>query len=189
MWKPTITWIHFIERTFYDSLYAICLRMILNKDNLHCRRAYFRSSLLSLRERETTGNTSAVRRLKQNFEFPIPISFEVTTMSSVVPSPGTGNPIHPFVFPNFFPWLAHSCPQSPSFLGHVWLARRPTLGGSRWHAHKHRQIKWYISRLRLCVKLPTYHSPKATFCPKWEVSVNVGLGEGWICKFLKSKFS
>ena len=159
MWKPTITWIHFIERTFYDSLYAICLRMILNKDNLHCRRAYFRSSLLSLwGERETTGNTSALRRLKQNFEFPIPISLEVTTMSSVVPSPGTGHPIHPFVFPNFFP---------------------------DWH----RQIKWYISRLRLCVKLPTYHSPKATFCPKWEVSVNVGLGEGWICKFLKSKFS
>ena len=170
MWKPTITWIHFIERTFYDSLYAICLRMILNKDNLHCRRAYFRSSLLSLRrERETTGNTSAVRRLKQrpqNFEFPIPISFEVTTMSSVVPSPVTGNPIHPFVFPNFFPCLAHSWFQSPSFLGHVWLARRPTL-----------------SRLRLCVKLPTYHSPKATFCPKWEVSVNVGLGEGWMSSF------
>ena len=31
---PHITWIHFIEGTFYDSLYAICLRMIVNKDNL-----------------------------------------------------------------------------------------------------------------------------------------------------------
>ena len=33
----------------------------------------------------------------------------------------------------------------------------------------------------LCVsgKLPTYPSLKPTFCPKWEVSVNVGLGEGW----------
>ena len=30
-------------------------------------------------------------------------------------------------------------------------------------------------------KLPTYSSRRATFCPKWEVSVNVSLGErsGW----------
>ena len=28
-------------------------------------------------------------------------------------------------------------------------------------------------------KLPTYPSPKSTVCSKWEVSVNVGLGEGW----------
>ena len=27
-------------------------------------------------------------------------------------------------------------------------------------------------------KLPTYPSPKATICPKWQLSVNVGLGEG-----------
>ena len=26
--------------------------------------------------------------------------------------------------------------------------------------------------------LPTYPSPKLTFCPKWEVSVDVGLGVG-----------
>ena len=26
--------------------------------------------------------------------------------------------------------------------------------------------------------LPTYPSPKLTFCLKWELSVNVGLGEG-----------
>ena len=33
----------------------------------------------------------------------------------------------------------------------------------------------YVSR-----KLPNYPSPKPTFCPKWEVSVNVGLGEGYV---------
>ena len=27
-------------------------------------------------------------------------------------------------------------------------------------------------------KLPTFPSPKTTFCPKWEVTVDVGLGEG-----------
>ena len=31
----------------------------------------------------------------------------------------------------------------------------------------------YVSR-----KLPTYPFPRPTFCPKWEVSVNVGLGKG-----------
>ena len=179
---PHITWINFLEGTFYDNLYAICFHMIVNKDNLltaDARISGRRFSLSGGREKRPEIHL----RFAQNFEFPFPISFEVTTMSSVVPSPGTGNPIHPFVFPNFFPWLAHSCPQSPSFLGHVRLARRPTLGGSRWHAHKHRQIKWYISRLGLCVKLTTYHSLKATFCPKWEVSVNVGLGEGWMSSF------
>ena len=34
-------------------------------------------------------------------------------------------------------------------------------------------IKWYVSG-----KLPTYSSPKPTFCPKWEVSVDVCLGRG-----------
>ena len=32
-------------------------------------------------------------------------------------------------------------------------------------------------------KLPTYPSPKPTFCPKWEVSVNAGLGEAWVGSF------
>ena len=32
-------------------------------------------------------------------------------------------------------------------------------------------------------KLPTYSSLKPTFCPKWEVSVNVGLGEGYVGSF------
>ena len=27
-------------------------------------------------------------------------------------------------------------------------------------------------------KQPIYPSPKPTFCPKWELSVNFGLGEG-----------
>ena len=32
-------------------------------------------------------------------------------------------------------------------------------------------------------KLPTYPSPKTTFCPKWEESIIVGLGEGWVGSF------
>ena len=32
-------------------------------------------------------------------------------------------------------------------------------------------------------KLPTYPSPKSTFCPEREVSVNVGSGEGWMGRF------
>ena len=56
---------------------------------------------------------------------------------------------------------------------------------------------WYIVRLNstgaFCVwvkgslyvsgKLPTYPSSKPTFCLKWEVSVNAGLGEGWVDSF------
>ena len=53
----------------------------------------------------------------------------------------------------FFPWVLtkykHSCHHRKSY------------GSS------------YISG-----KLPSYPFPKPTFCPKWEVSVNVGLGEG-----------
>ena len=32
-------------------------------------------------------------------------------------------------------------------------------------------------------KLPTYPSPKTTICPKWEVSLNVSLGEGYVGSF------
>ena len=39
------------------------------------------------------------------------------------------------------------------------------------------QIK-NLSSLYVSGKLPTYPSLKPTFCPKREVSVNVGLGEG-----------
>ena len=35
-----------------------------------------------------------------------------------------------------------------------------------------------LGSLHVSGKLPTHLSPKPTFCPKWEVSVNVGLGEG-----------
>ena len=37
---------------------------------------------------------------------------------------------------------------------------------------------WIVFCLYVFKKLPTYPSPKATFCPEWEVSVDVGLGEG-----------
>ena len=43
---------------------------------------------------------------------------------------------------------------------------------------------WWIERIEssdhynVSGKLPTYPSPKTTFCLKWEVSVNIGLGEG-----------
>ena len=114
-------------------------------------------------------------------KFWIPHPYFIWSYNNVVSSPFLRDtePNPSLCFSQFFS-LIGSCPQSPSFLGHVWLAQRPTLG---WHVHKHRKIKWYISRLRLCVKLPTYHSPKATFCPKWEVNVNVGLGEGWMSSF------
>ena len=32
-------------------------------------------------------------------------------------------------------------------------------------------------------KLPTYPFPKATICPKWEASVNVGVEEGKVSSF------
>ena len=34
------------------------------------------------------------------------------------------------------------------------------------------------TKLYFSGKLPTYPSPKPAFCPKWKVSVYVGLGEG-----------
>ena len=36
----------------------------------------------------------------------------------------------------------------------------------------------HTDQFRFAGKLPTYPSPKPSFCPKWEVSVNVSLGEG-----------
>ena len=36
----------------------------------------------------------------------------------------------------------------------------------------------YMGPLYVSGKVPTYPSPKPTFCPKWELSVSVGLGEG-----------
>ena len=37
--------------------------------------------------------------------------------------------------------------------------------------------------LHVSGKLPTYPSRKPAFCSKWEVSVNVGLGEGYVSSF------
>ena len=38
-------------------------------------------------------------------------------------------------------------------------------------------------------KLPTYPSLKPTFCPKWEVSINVGLGDGYVGSFPGKKYN
>ena len=35
--------------------------------------------------------------------------------------------------------------------------------------------------------MPNYPSPKPTFCPKWQVSVNVGVGEGLVSSFPETK--
>ena len=43
---------------------------------------------------------------------------------------------------------------------------------------EHRNMHWDSPRGIISGKLPTYPSPKPTFCPKREVSVNVGLGQG-----------
>ena len=44
--------------------------------------------------------------------------------------------------------------------------------------HWDRRGSLYVS-----AKLPTYPSPRPTFCPKGDVSVNVGLGEGYVGSF------
>ena len=46
--------------------------------------------------------------------------------------------------------------------------------------HDEKQLKkgYYAWSSYVSGNLPTYPSPKPTFCPKWEVSVNDGLGEG-----------
>ena len=36
----------------------------------------------------------------------------------------------------------------------------------------------FFGSITVSRKLPTYPSPKPSFCPKWEVSVHVNLGEG-----------
>ena len=49
------------------------------------------------------------------------------------------------------------------------------LGGNNWiELHDPYTILW---------KLPSYPFLKPTFCPKWEVSVNVHLGEGYVGSF------
>ena len=41
------------------------------------------------------------------------------------------------------------------------------------------KLCWNEIKMMDSEKLPTYPSPKPSLCPKWEVSVNVSLGEGW----------
>ena len=41
--------------------------------------------------------------------------------------------------------------------------------------------------IKVSGKLPIYPSPKPTFCPKREVSVNVGLGEGVCGQFPRNR--
>ena len=42
----------------------------------------------------------------------------------------------------------------------------------------HNAMLIYVGSLYVFGKLPTYPFPKPTFCPKWEASGNVGLGDG-----------
>ena len=47
-------------------------------------------------------------------------------------------------------------------------------------------LKWYLwGSWDLCVTL-TYPSSKSQFSPKWEVSVNADLGEGYVVCYLET---
>ena len=46
------------------------------------------------------------------------------------------------------------------------------------HARASIKILIRYESLYVSENLPTYPSPKPTFCPKWEVRVNVSLGRG-----------
>ena len=43
---------------------------------------------------------------------------------------------------------------------------------------------WKNGSIKVSGKLPTYPSPNPAFCPKWEVSVDADLGEGYVGSFL-----
>ena len=43
---------------------------------------------------------------------------------------------------------------------------------------------WKNGSIKASGKLPTFPSPNPTFCPKWEVTVNADLGEGYVGSFL-----
>ena len=49
-----------------------------------------------------------------------------------------------------------------------------------WNGNRGQKISGKLPKTgqKVSGKLPTYPSPKPSFCPKWEVSVNVSLGEG-----------
>ena len=43
---------------------------------------------------------------------------------------------------------------------------------------------WKNGSIKVSEKLPTFPSPNPRFCPKWEVTVNADLGEGYVGSFL-----
>jgi len=59
---------------------------------------------------------------------------------------------------------------------------RPTVEPKRFPVSPDHLIKGRIN-ISFYGKLPTYPSPKPTFCPKSEVSVNVDSGEGRVDSF------
>ena len=69
----------------------------------------------------------------------------------------------------------------------MWGKRVTRLGGSPFHSDKllvsHLNVSTSFVRNKGKVGSPTYPSPMSAFCPKWEVSVNVGLGEGKVGSF------
>ena len=60
---------------------------------------------------------------------------------------------------------------------------------TRWPAVKlkHSQSRKFYGSITVSGKLPTYPSPKPTFCPKWEESANAGLREGWVGSFPETR--
>ena len=48
-------------------------------------------------------------------------------------------------------------------------------------------ITQFYGSITVSGKLPTYPSPKPTFCPKWEESANAGLREGWVGSFPETR--
>ena len=52
---------------------------------------------------------------------------------------------------------------------------------SKWFVRKHTLI--LLGSMYISGKLTNYPSPRPTFCPKWEVKVNVRLGEGSVISF------
>ena len=85
--------------------------------------------------------------------------------------------------------LYHSWPVWDSIWKVLYLNEKRTLHCVKQRSEKDLTPTVYREFLALCCgnhwdqfrfskKLPTYPSPKPTFCPKWEVSDNVSLGEG-----------
>ena len=64
--------------------------------------------------------------------------------------------------------------KDPKIPGNVmWTRFLTDTEMGEWHYAGRFSGSLYVSG-----KLPSYPSPKPTFCPMWEISVNVSLGEG-----------